>query len=203
MSAEHVPMNCFSWRSKNLTFCDWTSSISVLAGIHLPLESSVFQRSCLGCRLWAIFGSIIEYRSLWFISCIADITKPNQESAMTMSLHKKWSFPLRISLVNVTKSGYLVTIIEEILNGQLHFSCSVCSEPLRESVRGRQVEVIAPNSFARSFFSITYLHSYISLCMTMLDLPSHIALNSLPIGRGFLFIFFLLFRYPWYDFTIF
>ena len=52
-------------------------------------------------------------------------------------LHKKWSFQLRISSVNVTKSvvscrfGYkiadLVTFTEEIFNGKLHFLCSACS----------------------------------------------------------------------------
>ena len=40
------------------------------------------------------------------------------------SLHKKWSFPLRISSVNVTKSAVLCTFTEEILNGKLHF-CAV------------------------------------------------------------------------------
>ena len=41
---------------------------------------------------------------------------------------QKWSFPLRISSVNVTKSAEncgLVTLTEEILNGKLHFLCSV------------------------------------------------------------------------------
>ena len=33
-------------------------------------------------------------------------------------MHKKWSFPLRISSVNLTK------FTEEILNGKLHFLCS-------------------------------------------------------------------------------
>ena len=36
-------------------------------------------------------------------------------------LSEKWSFPLRISSVNVTKSGNLVIFTEEILNGKLHF----------------------------------------------------------------------------------
>ena len=50
-------------------------------------------------------------------------------------LHKKWSFPLRISSVNVTaenaghagnlqKNADLVTFTEEILNGKIHFLCS-------------------------------------------------------------------------------
>ena len=44
------------------------------------------------------------------------------------SLHKKWSFPLRISSVNVTnpqETADLVTFTEEILHGKLHFLCSV------------------------------------------------------------------------------
>ena len=36
---------------------------------------------------------------------------------------KKWTFPLRISLVNVTKSA-VVRFTEEIFNGKLHFFCS-------------------------------------------------------------------------------
>ena len=40
-------------------------------------------------------------------------------------MHKKLSFPLRICLVNVTKSTALVTFTEEIRNGKLHFFCSV------------------------------------------------------------------------------
>ena len=41
--------------------------------------------------------------------------------------NKKWSFPLRISSVNVTKSQFpanLVTFTEEILNEKLKFLCS-------------------------------------------------------------------------------
>ena len=49
-------------------------------------------------------------------------------------LHKKWSFPLRISSVNVTKSAVssgFVTFTEAILNGKLHF---LCSEPYKNGV---------------------------------------------------------------------
>ena len=38
--------------------------------------------------------------------------------------HKKWSFPFRISSVNVIKSADLVTFTKAILNGKLHFLCS-------------------------------------------------------------------------------
>ena len=50
------------------------------------------------------------------------------------TLHKKWSLPLRISSVNVTKSAEtcgFVTFSEEILNGKLYF---LCSEKLSNSV---------------------------------------------------------------------
>ena len=43
------------------------------------------------------------------------------------SLYRKWSFPLKISWINVTKSAGtadLVTLTEEILNRKLHFLCS-------------------------------------------------------------------------------
>ena len=45
-----------------------------------------------------------------------------------IELHKKWSFPLRISSVNGTNPQFpadLVTSTEEILNGKFHFLCSV------------------------------------------------------------------------------
>ena len=43
-----------------------------------------------------------------------------------LSLIRKWSFPLGISSVNVTKSAAdLVTFTREILNRKLHFLCSV------------------------------------------------------------------------------
>ena len=56
------------------------------------------------------------------------------------SLHKKWSFPLRISSVNfeICRKLDLVTFAEEVLNGRLHFSsndyisyCSVVNVTIR------------------------------------------------------------------------
>ena len=46
-----------------------------------------------------------------------------------LPLHKKWSFPLRISPANATKSAVsyvLVTFTGKILNGKFHFLCSKC-----------------------------------------------------------------------------
>ena len=54
----------------------------------------------------------------------------------TFTLHKKWSFLLRISSDNVTKSTVpadLVTFTEEILNGKLNFLCSVNNCSLSQS----------------------------------------------------------------------
>ena len=54
---------------------------------------------------------------------------------------QKWSFPLRISSVNVTKSetADLVTFTEEFLHGKLRFLCSVC---LHVTSRNSQPEVL-------------------------------------------------------------
>ena len=43
----------------------------------------------------------------------------------TQTLHIKWSFPLRIFSVNVTTAANVITFTEQILNGKLHFLCSV------------------------------------------------------------------------------
>ena len=47
------------------------------------------------------------------------------------SLNKKWSSPLRISSVNVTKPDQ-ITNTKEILNGELHFLCSFASPTTKE-----------------------------------------------------------------------
>ena len=48
----------------------------------------------------------------------------NHLKLVMLTLHRKWSFSLRISSVNMTKSEFpadLVTFTEEILNGKLFF----------------------------------------------------------------------------------
>ena len=42
-----------------------------------------------------------------------------------VTLHKKWSFSLKISSVNVTNSTASCRFTEEVLNGKLHFLCIV------------------------------------------------------------------------------
>ena len=49
------------------------------------------------------------------------------------ALYKKWSFQLRISSVNVTKTAVSCgfgEFTEEILNGKIYFLCSNGVEPL-------------------------------------------------------------------------
>ena len=51
----------------------------------------------------------------------------NERKILAHPLHKKWSFPLKISSVNVTKSAVSCGfghITEEILNEKLHFLSS-------------------------------------------------------------------------------
>ena len=47
---------------------------------------------------WFILCTVVPYVNVWFIL-------RNVVPDMDMSLHKKWSFPLRISSVNATKSA--------------------------------------------------------------------------------------------------
>ena len=50
----------------------------------------------------------------------------SENLSLFSALHKKWSFSLKISSVNVTKSAVSCsfTFTEEILDGKLHFLCS-------------------------------------------------------------------------------
>ena len=50
--------------------------------------------------------------------------------SLIISLHKRRSFPLRNSLVNVTKSAVSSGFTEEVLNRKVHFVCSVPSKSL-------------------------------------------------------------------------
>ena len=56
---------------------------------------------------------------IWSICAYANYVFLIQPLNLLKPLHKKWSFPLRISSVD------LVTFIEETFDGKLHFLCSV------------------------------------------------------------------------------
>ena len=69
-----------------------------------------------------------------------------------ITLHIKWSCPLRISSVNVTnpqETADLVTFTEEILNVQLHFLCSV----MNFLERGNTIFFWSTNSIERMIFA--------------------------------------------------
>ena len=58
-----------------------------------------------------------------------------------LTLHKKWSFPLRFlqwMWPNPQFLANLVTFTEEILNGKLHFWCSVMKEMETKELEGNQ-----------------------------------------------------------------
>ena len=79
------------------------------------------------------FQLLLPYVNRWVLRpCNTSIKLQSRVACpgawMVVTLHKKWSFPLRICLLNVTnlqKTANLVTFTEEILNGKLHFLCSV------------------------------------------------------------------------------
>ena len=73
-----------------------------------------------GSNSYYLFINSLSLGLLTFIylSSIKHLSRNNTDNYH--SLHKKWSFPLRISSVNVTKStGHCGE-----LNGELHFLCS-------------------------------------------------------------------------------
>ena len=89
---------------------------------HLPLNWSLM------CTLWVIvcvgkqWVSSVGYsrKSFAKVSLTLRYTAPKMKFFIVLvyvTLHKKWSFPLRISSVNVTK----ISLTEEILYGNLHF----------------------------------------------------------------------------------
>ena len=62
----------------------------------------------------------------------------NNNNSKDNTLHKQWSFPLKISSVNVTNSSvscWFCQFTEEILHGQLHL---VCSDDCNDNNRKQQ-----------------------------------------------------------------
>ena len=89
---------------------------------------------CYSDKILTLFRTNIPDNSEFCLKLNCAISFENWVSATlksTFPLHKKWSSlrnPLRISSVNVSKPQFpadLVTFTGEILNGKLHFSCSV------------------------------------------------------------------------------
>ena len=69
--------------------------------------------------------NFVSAQNTWNEILISWVKLKEDKVPQTPPLHRKWSRPLRISPVNVTKSAVIFT--EEILNGKLHSLCSVLS----------------------------------------------------------------------------
>ena len=71
-------------------------------------------------KVYVNVGYLISLR----FAKISNIYGPLWAISISITLYKKWGFPLRISSVNVTKSAVscdLVTFTEKILNRKLYF----------------------------------------------------------------------------------
>ena len=77
----------------------------------------------------------------------------------SVALHKKWSFQLRISSVNVTKST------EEILNRKLHFLCSVEKDDHFRDFR----EALSKARGSKCWLFLTYNISNMTLLIDDID----------------------------------
>ena len=107
-SIKFTAILCFSQcKVLNKSYKDSRRNASALTTISVPAEIS--NRCCR--QVWDSVQSGILTR----------VNYVNRNWKPTI-LHKKWSFPLRVSSVNVIPA-YLVTFTEEILNGKLHFLC--------------------------------------------------------------------------------
>ena len=63
---------------------------------------------------------------------------------------KKWSFPWRISSVNVTKSAGNFTFTEENLNRKLYFLCSIYSEiSAGQKIYAAHLELLSKSNFRK------------------------------------------------------
>ena len=116
----------------------------------LPCWFFIFYYFCKGKQmiyliLWIQIQNTFNYQIKNFKS-IMWIVRNNRETYdiltnfMQLTLHKKWSFRLRISSVNMTTNpAESVTFTEEIFNGKLHLLCSVISFYTLEHVRKPEV----------------------------------------------------------------
>ena len=93
------------------------------------------QRSLLNCFV-DFFGSLIPKGKYWALTCnflrygcsLERICNKVKMQTRLVTMHKKWSFPFRISSLNVTKSSVNCRfghISWKILNGKLNFLWSV------------------------------------------------------------------------------
>ena len=127
------------------------SSTNPSMTIHVNSRTVVDKIICSMFACWANFSNfyleIFYLRIFYLFKCPFKLAKERLTISLwkceycliwaLFALHKKWSFPLRISSVNVPSTQFpadLVTFTEEMFNGKLHFLCSVSSNSLKVSV---------------------------------------------------------------------
>ena len=98
------------------------------------------------------------------------------------TLHKKWSFPLRISLLmwpNPQETADLDTFTEEILNGKLHFLCSFnlmfpsILQQLLKQLYSRIIKKGKWPAFKKSVREMLYLQRHRNWIFFMIILTRH------------------------------
>ena len=106
------------WRQESGEYRQWR-----ILNAKMAVEEIFLLFFCLN------FCSFKEHFRLWTVSNLFWYLYGLRGQSY-LTLHKKWSFPLRISSVIVIKfPADMVTFTEETLNGKLHFLWSVKSEP--------------------------------------------------------------------------
>ena len=106
-------------------------SVILTAIAHLLIQETIFHPDCEIVNILIIANS----KRLLIVKSTDSLI--GHKVLLILTLHKKWWFPLMISLVNVTKfqkTADLVTFTEEILNGKLHFLCSVKNITLMKTI---------------------------------------------------------------------
>ena len=113
-----------------------------------------------------------------------------------LSLRKKWSFPLRIFLVNVAKSA---VSCEEILNGKLHFLCSVYFPGLILSgkmlwwITRYLIHPLGSLHFDHPSLFVWFSIIGIEYCILLAHLNEGIAIRCLALSGLCVFLFFCFF----------
>ena len=117
------------------------------------LEQSVYETvydiNCANCNIAEIMHSAFSNFRVQISS--------KRNSSQFSTLHKKWSFPLRISSVNVTNQQFpadLVTFSEEMLNGKLH----ILSNATKES---NALPVSSVNLFIKDLLGLQHISHFL------------------------------------------
>ena len=122
---------------------------------------------CYQFPRFVFFCNFPKFRSIKTLDSWLPLNRKPPFYFYVLALHKKWSFPLRMSSVNATKSAgncRLVTFTEEIFDRKLHFSCSVereCDHDLNNILPVRGVFEALWKVHDREFSSIIDVRKHV------------------------------------------